>query len=106
MMDRRVCEQLEAHGDNLSLEREIDHRVYFSDKSKLKIFEDYLRTRSFFDLTTGKTKLVFGQHFIDFKHIGAPATINHVVYGLFHKAQELDGDYDGWGCSVATSSAA
>lgn len=104
IMDRRVCNQLEANGDDLSIERKIDHRVYFSNKSKLKLYENYLIQNDFIEINIGKTKPLFGKSFIDFKHIGAPKEISDVVYVLFDKAQELGGDYDGWGCSVQQTS--
>jgi hypothetical protein len=84
MMDRRVCEQLEAKGDDLDAEREIDHRVYFTEKSNLKRYQNYLNSEGF----------------LDFKHWGAPRQVSDVVYDLYTKAVELGGDYDGWGCSV------
>lgn len=100
IMDRRVCDQLEANGDDFSIEREIDHRVYFSDKSRLKQYEDYLAEGEFLIIDVGKTKPLFGNHFIDFKHFGTPDKVSDVVYELFNKAQELGGTYDGWGCEV------
>jgi len=100
IMDRRVCEQLESQGDDLSIERPIDHRVYFSDKSQMKIFQSYLHEKKYIDIQTGKTKLINGKHFIDFKHIGAPQHIYDIVYDLFYKSDKLEGLYDGWGCSV------
>jgi len=100
MMDRQVCDQLEAKGDDLSVEREIDHRVYFKEKSSLKNYRDYLNDRDYYDIQMGKTKPVFGTHFVDFKHLGAPNQVSDVVYDLYTKAIELGGEYDGWGCSV------
>jgi uncharacterized protein (TIGR01619 family) len=100
MMDRRVCEQLEAKGDDLDAEREIDHRVYFTEKSNLKRYQNYLNSEGFLDIQKGKTKPVFGTHYVDFKHWGAPRQVSDVVYDLYTKAVELGGDYDGWGCSV------
>ena len=105
MMDRRVCEQLRQHGDDLSAAREIDHRVYFSDKSKLKQYADYLRENNYVKIETGKTKPIFGQLFLDFKHIGAPEDVSDVVYDLSAKAEELGGEYDGWGCGVVAGGA-
>jgi len=103
MMDRRVCEHLEIKGDDLDLEREIDHRAYFANKIRLKEYQSYLIENDYFDIQIGKTKPIFGTHFIDFKHIGAPKQVSGVVYDLFTKAVELGGEYDGWGCSVTKS---
>ena len=104
MMDRRVCEQLEANGDDLSIERDIDHRAYFKEKSKAKMFRSYLEQGEFHNLKTGKTKPLFGDIYIDFKHFGAPVDIYNITYDLFSKTQELKGIYDGWGCTVETQS--
>jgi len=100
IMDRRVCEYLKSQGDDLSIVREIDHRVYFTNKSKMKLFEQYLGENEFIKIQIGKTKPLLGDHFVDFVHLGAPKDIFDVVYDLFYKSQELDGVYDGWGCNV------
>jgi len=100
MMDRRVCEQLTANGDDLSIKRDIDHLVYFKDRSKLKTFRTYLEQGDFHDLKIGKTKPLFGDIYMHFKHFGAPKDIYDIVYHLFNKSEELGGVYDGWGCSV------
>jgi len=105
MMDRRVCEQLREHGDDLSIPREIDHRVYFSDKSAVKQYEDYLRENNYVKIEIGKTKPMFGQLFIDFKHVGTPEDVSDVIYDLSAKATELGGEYDGWGCGVVAGEA-
>lgn len=100
IQDNRVCYQLEQNGDDLTIEREIDHRIYLQGKNNLQELENYLRENDFTGIQRGKTKPLLGKHYIDFKHFGAPDRVSDVVYDLFKKSEELGGEYDGWGCSV------
>jgi len=100
--NRRVCYNLEKHGDSLQQAREIDHRVYFKKKSNLKLFSEFLSQQKFEITGTGRTKPLVGDHFIDFKRIDYPNNIDEIVDEIFLKSVELDGDYDGWGCPVVT----
>jgi len=105
IMDRRVCEQLREHGDDLSIPREIDHRVYFSDKSAVKQYAAFLVENGFIEIKKGKIKPFGGQKFIDFKRVGAPEDVSDIVYDLSAKATELGGEYDGWGCAIVAGEA-
>jgi len=91
IMDRGVCDRLKELGDDHSIEREIDHRVYFSNKQALKAFN------------SGRTKPIFGEQYLDFKSMGTPLSISDVVYDIVKKCEEIGGEYDGWGCEVQKS---
>ena len=83
--------------------REIDHRVYFSKKQVLKNYQDFLEKLNFAITETGRTKPLVGEYYIDFKRVDVPAEINETVYEIFTKSTELNGTYDGWGCTVQKS---
>jgi len=102
IQNRRVCENLEKHGDDLPQAREIDHWVYFQSKSKLRTFLQFLKELKFEAKKTGREKPLIGKHFVNFSRVDIPAEINQVVDELYLKSEELQGDYDGWGCTVVT----
>ena len=103
IMNRRVCDHLEKKGDVLTIPREIDHRVYFSKKQVLKSYQDFLEKLNFTITGTGRTKPLVGEYYIDFKRVDVPAEIDETVYEIFTKSTELNGTYDGWGCTVQKS---
>ena len=102
IQNRRVCENLGNHGDDLQQAREIDHWVYFQSKSKLKSFLQFLKEQKFEVKQTGREKPLIGKHFVNFVRVDIPANINPVVDELYLKCEELQGEYDGWGCTVVT----
>jgi len=102
IMNRRVCYQLEQEGDDLSKPREIDHRVYFKKKSNLQKYAQFIKNLNHKITHIGRERPFVGRHLIDFKRIDVPADVDAVVDDLFLKSVELDGVYDGWGCTVVT----
>lgn len=98
--NRRVCENLKKHGDNLEIAREIDHWVYFQSKSNFKKFLEFLKEKGFEVKQTGREKPLIGKHFVNFHRVDIPSLVDNVVVELYLKSEELGGEYDGWGCTV------
>ncbi len=97
---RRVCESLQAHGDQLTAPRDIDHRVYFDSRPEAEKFADWLRQNAF-DITTLEPLYDHASRIVvDFVRKDVPADIDPVVLALFDNATDLNGDYDGWGCEI------
>lgn len=103
IMNRRVCEQLQEHGDDISHPRKIDHWVYFSKRRSLKAFEQFLSDQNFNILKTGREKPLIGKFFINFDRTDIPINIDDVVSEIISTTAPLDGDYDGWGCETVTA---
>lgn len=100
IQSRRVCETLQNEGDDLTQSREIDHRVYFKKKADLKTYSKFVSELNFKITGTGRRKPLVGEHYVDFKRSDIPSQIDDVVDELYLKSVELNGDYDGWGCTV------
>jgi len=102
MMNRRVCEQLQKHGDELVSPRKIDHRCYFKKKMDAEAFKKELLTQNFAIVGTGRTKPLIGELFVDFDRSDTPSEIDDVVIPLVRLTEKHNGIYDGWGCEAQT----
>ena len=100
--NRRVCEQLEKHGDDLSKPRNIDHFVYFDEKGAAEAFVGYLKESGFDVSGVRSPDDAIPQYTVEFGRQDRPADIEDVAVPLFEKVTELGGTYDGWGCEVTS----
>lgn len=100
--NRRVCEQLEAHGDKLSAPREIDHFVWVPTLTAASAFLDEVGPLGFQpkgDPTHDDDRDAIGVQ-VARVDVPSPRGIDAVVRPLFDAAQRQGGEYDGWGCEV------
>ena len=103
IMDRRVVEQLESHGDDLSKPRRVDHWVHFRTPDERGRFLAAAQARGFaVEAETGPAdegELPYGAqiHRSDSVRL---ADIHDVVMDLKALAEQSGGDYDGWETSV------
>ena len=103
IQNRRIVEQLEKAGDNLTDEREVFHWIYFNNQDDLEKFVEFVEARNFkinvkekADPSTND-KYVLSISRTD--KVGY-TDIDEYTLKLFEKAVELNGDYDGWETSV------
>jgi uncharacterized protein (TIGR01619 family) len=102
--NRRVLIQLEKHGDDHAIPRDVDHAIYF------RTAQD---RAGFVNAAVGSGFRVEHQNHDAGSRIDRPfflnlirrdavtlSHINDVVMELVHLALRFDGDYDGWGCEV------
>lgn len=100
--DMSVCEQLAKSGDDPSIERRIDHWVYFPDATSAQPFVDWAVKEGFShdaDLSGPDDN---GRYCVRLHHVG-PArqrAISNRTIALRRQADELGGEYDGWETSV------
>lgn len=102
IQNRRVCEQLEQHGDKLSASRAIDHWAYFSNAASATAFIDEVRPLGFQlkeEPRHDEERDAIGVH-VARVDVPSPRGIDEVTRPLFEAAQRHGGEYDGWGCSV------
>jgi uncharacterized protein (TIGR01619 family) len=97
ILNRRVTENLVAHGDNLSEARPIDHFAYLPDAAAAANLRDYLREQHF---SIDEPRIEGGSVALSFKRPDRPDGIDDVVIPIARRVQELGGEYDGWGCEV------
>jgi uncharacterized protein (TIGR01619 family) len=101
IMNRRVREQLEKHGDNASNARKIDHFAYFPNSKAQTAFAGYVQAEGFAIENAPAESNADGQFGVAFSRVDQPERIDEIVVPLFRKVTELGGEYDGWGCSVS-----
>ena len=100
--NQKVVQLLSDEGDDLTRERQIDHKACFPDEASRDQFIEELAEDVFtIDDTNGDedSDLPFTVTF----HSVGPAdlgSIDAITIRLFVRARELGGAYDGWGCSV------
>jgi regulator of RNase E activity RraB len=96
--NRRVCEQLEHHGDTLTAQREIDHWCFFPTQDSLDAFLRDVAALGFQLRSTphsNEGELTFGAQVwrVD---IPSYSNIDEVTLPLFETAERYGGEYDGW----------
>lgn len=102
ILNRRVIESLEKHGDKLTERREVNHWLYFPSKEVRENFIEQVKEKGF---------KIEGTDTFDDKEFNYQLRISRVdgvqheevdeyVLYLWELAEELGGDYDGWETSV------
>jgi uncharacterized protein (TIGR01619 family) len=102
IQNRRVCEQLEKHGDALQYSRELDHWIIFPTPLALDNFLQEVSKVGFH--LRGRTThegevLVHGVHIFR-QDTPSYDNIDEVVLSVFDIATKYEGKYDGWECAV------
>jgi regulator of RNase E activity RraB len=103
MQDRRVVEAMRQGGDRIEVPRPIDHTVYFRSVEARERFAKAVAAIGFEAdaATDGDGHLRFGL----IVRRRDPVTLEHihaVVCELIKKAEEVGGQYDGWGAPLVT----
>jgi len=103
VQNRRVLEQLEKGGDDLTKPREVFHWIYFKTQNELNQFENFTDILGFETKNKGETESSSGYKFVisvsRVDKVGYDEIDNYTLE-LWEKAQELNGDYDGWETSI------
>jgi uncharacterized protein (TIGR01619 family) len=97
IINRRVTDNLTAHGDNLSEPRTIDHFAYLPNAAAAANLSDFLGEQ---DFVVDEPRVDSGLIALSFKRSDRPDQINDIVVPIARRVQELGGEYDGWGCEV------
>jgi uncharacterized protein (TIGR01619 family) len=97
ILNRRVTDNLAAHGDNLSEPRPIDHFAYLPNEAAAANLREFLGKQ---DFAIDEPRAESGSVVLSFKRSDRPDQINDIVVPIARRVQELGGEYDGWGCEV------
>lgn len=97
VLNRRVVEQLAAHGDNHSEARSIDHFAYLPNATAITELRDFLAGQGF---SVDQPKIDGGSVALCFTRVDRPDKIDDVVVPIAKRIREIGGEYDGWGCEV------
>lgn len=99
--DLAVLDSLQKNGDDGLTPRKVDHWVYFQDKARSVDFviwaeHDRFTEEAYSEYTHD------GRYCVRLSHIGTMkiADISSHTIALRRKAEEFDGDYDGWETQV------
>lgn len=103
MQDRRVVDAMRQGGDRIEVPRPIDHSVYFRSVEARERFVKLVAARGFEAdaATDGDGHLRFGL----IVRRRDPVSLDHihaVVCELIEHAEEVGGQYDGWGAPLVT----
>ena len=98
MSNQQILVQLQSAGDDLSKERQVDHWIYFPDKSKRDLFIIDVKKNGFkieSQDIINNSGLPYQLHISRIDYIDMES-ISKLSLNLRRKAKELGGDYDGW----------
>lgn len=103
IQNRKVLDELEKNGDDLSKERQVDHWIYFKTKADRTAFLQSITDENFSVITSDYLEASEGYPFR--LHISRTEkldqlSIDKTVLQLRRLAQKHNGDYDGWETSL------
>lgn len=101
MADCQVIETLEEHGDPLTVEREVIHYAYFEDRESADAFAADAEPEGF-EVDVREPDEEIEQFRVVLTHQSAVDldTIGPITQALAERAEELEGEYDGWECRL------
>ena len=94
----RVIENIESHGDNLEKERQVDHWIYFKTENDRESFLRSIKDENFEIINKDETGLEDRPFQLRIARVDKVdyENVNEYVMSLWQKAQQHNGDYDGW----------
>jgi hypothetical protein len=102
ILNRRVRQQLQEHGDNPNSERKIDHLALLPSREAQTALAQHVAAEGFTIESAADAPNAEGLFALEFSKVDQVARIDAVVVPLFLKIAELGGAYDGWGCPVSS----
>ncbi len=94
----RVIENLEKHGDKLEKERLVEHWIYFKSEIDRENFLGAIKDKGFEIVDKDITSFGDSPFSLQLSRVDKAdyESVNEYVMYLWEKAQEFNGDYDGW----------
>lgn len=99
VLNRRVTDQLAAHGDNHSAPRLIDHFAYLPNATAAAELRDFLAGQ---DFSVEQPEIDGDLVVLKLTRRDRPDRIDDVVVPIARSIREVGGKYDGWGCEVVS----
>lgn len=98
ILDRRVCDQLRAQGDDASLPRPVDHFIEYESEAPAALVKA-LKELGFDVSDAGEGGLECSKvHDVQLENV------HEITMALSELAEEHDAAYSGWGCAVTKAS--
>ncbi|SFG67242.1 DUF695 domain-containing protein [Pontibacter chinhatensis] len=103
IQNRKVVEELESNGDDLSKARQVDHWIYFKTEADRAAFLQSIAKENYSLVTSDY--LASSEDYPHRLHISRTDKVDHqsidkAVMYLRRLAQRHNGDYDGWETSI------
>jgi hypothetical protein len=102
MDDNQVVQELEAHGDRLSVPRAVEFLAYFPDTGRAELTAEELRQEGFAVTVDKGDEGDFVLQAIRREPVEPPA-LHELTWKVRGLVEGHDGMYDGWGCMVQGS---
>lgn len=103
ILNRRVIDNLEKNGDNLTQPREVNHWIFFKTTEAREKYIEKVKEKGFkiedIDKADRDKEFKFKLRISRVDNVGHNDVDDYVLY-LWELANELDGDYDGWETSI------
>jgi len=103
IQNRRVIDQLEKGGDNLTKSREVFHWIYFKNEDDRDKFLEKIKNDNFIIVNKGSDKswgeFAYSLQIKRVDKVDQNSVDEYVIY-LWKLANEIGGDYDGWETSI------
>ena len=100
IQNHKVCDNLVEQGDNLHLERLIEHKIYFQDEAKKEALVEALEGREFkIKEEISNEEGIKGVHFYHI-HKAFYHDIDALTLELIDLAEDYSAQYDGWETSA------
>ena len=93
-MNRRVCESLKKHGDDLNNQRKIEHLVRLPSAEVRSDFVHWVQIAGFSIDSASDEADEYGQFSVVFSRPDRPVQIDEITLPLFENAAELGGECD------------
>jgi uncharacterized protein (TIGR01619 family) len=102
ILNRRVLEALDQHGDDKAVLHKLDHRVYLTQNSQVQPFIDRILSMGFqIEAQNSEDINIFIVDFFRTDLLNCIDNVTDLIEGL---VEEFGGDYDGWGTEVISTS--
>lgn len=102
--DEQILSQLKQNGDNNSLDREIDHWIYFETKNDTNNFINEVESIGYKLISLNNVDEEIYKFSVNISHFGNVEKENVLKFTkeLYGLTKTYNGDYDGWGCLITT----
>lgn len=102
IQNQKVIDNLRSRGDKLNVKRPVDHFIYFKTETDLERFLGEIKGNGFEIVNRERTEVDSYKWSVSLRRDDPvdPESVDDYVLYLWQKANDSNGDYDGWGSTV------
>jgi hypothetical protein len=100
--NHHACDELSKAGDNLTIQRAIEHTSYFKNPQEREIFSAFIVSENFKILNNIEPSVEAPDYGVKFYRVDIPFyhNIDTLTLELIEQSLEYNGQYDGWETSL------